>query len=154
MLNPPFTIRATVPSDSDRVAEVLLMSRKTLLPFAPLAHTDDEVRAWVGDTLLVAESVTVAVVDTVVEGFIAISQEDHISWINQLYLNPACLRLGMGTTLLTHALATIPKPFRLYTFQQNLTARKFYKRHGFAPIGFSDGASNEEQCPDILFELA
>ena len=31
-------------------------------------------------------------------------------------------------------------------------ASKFYERHGFQAVGYSDGARNEEQCPDILYE--
>ena len=30
-------------------------------------------------------------------------------------------------------------PIRLYTFQANNGARRFYERHGFTPIAFGDG---------------
>jgi len=43
-------------------------------------------------------------------------------------------------------------PIRLYTFQANGGARRFYERHGFQPVAFSGGRDNEECCPDILFE--
>lgn len=49
---------------------------------------------------------------------------------------------------------TRPFPIRLYTFQQNAGARRFYGRSGFASIQFTDGSANEERCPDVLYELA
>jgi RimJ/RimL family protein N-acetyltransferase len=51
-------------------------------------------------------------------------------------------------------LATARRPIRLYTFQQNNGARQFYERNGFSPVRCSDGAANEERCPDVLYELA
>jgi hypothetical protein len=36
----------------------------------------------------------------------------------------------------------------------NAGARRFYERHGFSAIEFTDGSANEERCPDVLFELA
>jgi ribosomal protein S18 acetylase RimI-like enzyme len=44
-------------------------------------------------------------------------------------------------------------PVRLCTFQANVRARSFYERHGFKAIAFGDGNSNEERCPDVLYEL-
>ena len=43
---------------------------------------------------------------------------------------------------------------RLYAFQQNEAARRFYERHGFVAIAFGDGSTNEERCPDVLYGLA
>jgi putative addiction module component (TIGR02574 family) len=43
---------------------------------------------------------------------------------------------------------------RLYTFQANTRARSFWERHGFKAIAYSDGSTNEERCPDVLYELA
>ena len=45
-------------------------------------------------------------------------------------------------------------PIRLYTFQTNAGARRFYERYGFRAIRFTDGRANEEHCPDVLYELA
>ena len=61
---------------------------------------------------------------------------------------------GIGTLLLAHALKTLPSPVRLHTFQANHGARRFYERHGFTAIAFTDGQGNEERCPDVLYELA
>jgi hypothetical protein len=53
-----------------------------------------------------------------------------------------------------HAHGLLPLPIRLYTFQQNTGARRFYGRHGYVEIAFINGEDNEEACPDVLFEFA
>ena len=69
-------------------------------------------------------------------------------------VDPALVNQGIGTSLLAQALRTLALPIRLYTFQANAGARRFYERHGFIPIEFTDGQGNEEHCPDVLYELA
>jgi hypothetical protein len=41
---------------------------------------------------------------------------------------------------------------RLHVFQRNYRARAFYEARGFTAAAFSDGADNEEQEPDVLYE--
>jgi GNAT superfamily N-acetyltransferase len=83
---------------------------------------------------------------------IAISRDSLCGWIDQLYLHPSAVGQGIGTLLLSHAIKELGSPIRLYTFQANTGARRFYERHGFKPIAFSDGSSNEEHCADVLYE--
>ena len=148
-------LRPAEPEDAAHVAEILIGSRMEFMPFAPSAHPDSEVRHWVRDVLLPTTQATVAVADgNIVVGVLACSRKDGRSWIDQLMLHPAHVGQGIGSRLLAHALATMPVPVRLYTFQQHLRARKFYERHGFVAIEFTDGSSNEERVPDVLYELA
>ena len=146
-------LRPAIDEDALDVASVLIASRETYLPFAPMAHTGTEVRAWVREVLLPAGNVTVACEGARVVGVLATSREDDAAWIEQLYLMPGWTGRGIGAQLLAHALASLPRPVRLYTFQANEGARAFYERHGFEAIAFSDGAGNEERCPDVLYEL-
>lgn len=74
-------------------------------------------------------------------------------WINQMWVTPSLVGKGIGSNLLRHALTVLEPPIRLYTFQANSGARRFYERYGFQAIEFTDGQSNEERCPDVLFEL-
>jgi GNAT superfamily N-acetyltransferase len=119
-----------------------------------LAHTDAEVYQWVRDVLVPSGGVTVACAGASLVGVLATARKAGVSWINQLYLVPSHVGRGIGTQLLTYALATLPRPVRLYTFQANVRARAFYERHGFKAIAFTDGSANEEHCPDVLYELA
>ena len=43
-----------------------------------------------------------------------------------------------------------PAGLRLWTFESNLGAQRFYERHGFRPIERTAG-DNEEGAPDILY---
>lgn len=147
-------LREAVGADAGRIAEILLVSRMVFLPYAPSPHAQHEVHAWVRGTLLVSQAVTVALVAGRTVGVLALARSEGASWLTQLYLDPAHVGQGIGSRLLARALATAPRPIRLYTFQQNDRARRFYERHGFAPIAFSDGSRNEERCPDVLYELA
>lgn len=149
----PCTLRPAQPEDAARVADILLASRHAFLPYAPLAHTDDEVRDWVR-TVLVPGGVTLACRGAETVGMLATACDGGIGWIEQLYIDPPHVGRGVGMQLLAHALQTLPRPVRLYTFQANDGARRFYERHGFRAIAFTDGSGNEEHCPDVLYELA
>ena len=144
-------LRAATAAAAVRVAAIMLESRRTLLPFAPSAHPDAEVRAWVRDALIPGGNVTVAVIDAQPAGVLAVARNADARWITQLYVDPHFVGKGVGAILLAHALAP---PIRLYTFQRNARARRFYERHGFKAIGFTDASANEERCPDVLYELA
>jgi len=123
------------------------------MPYAPPAHSESELREWVARVLVPAGGVTVAEVDGEAAGVMATSHGERVSWINQMAVDPMLVNNGIGTLLLSHAIRTLPLPIRLYTFQANAGARRFYERHGFAPIEFTDGQANEERCPDVLYEL-
>ena len=146
-------LREALNSDAAAVAEVMVASRQAFIPFAPMAHSVSEVRTWVESTLIPSGGVTVACISEEVVGVLARSQANGISWVDQLYLLPGFVGKGLGTLLLEHGLKSLNRPVRLYTFQANAGARRFYEKHGFRAIAFSDGSTNEEKCPDILFEL-
>jgi ribosomal protein S18 acetylase RimI-like enzyme len=59
---------------------------------------------------------------------------------------------GVGAQLLQAAHGRLMPPIRLYTFQANTGARRFYERHGYKAIALTDGSGNEERCPDVLYE--
>lgn len=147
-------MRAATAGDAARIAEILRASRKAFLPYAPSRLADSGVRAWVRDELLASQQVTVALVHGRVVGVLALAKNKGITWITQLYLDPFFVGQGIGRRLLAHAVATAPKPIRLYTFQQNGGACRFYERDGFVAMVFGDGSANEERCPDVLYEFA
>ena len=144
--------RAAAAADADAVANVYLRSRKELVASAPLVHSDQAVRDWIGRTLIPVGRTTVAAVDDLIVGLMAVSNDGRCSWIDHLYLLPGWIGRGIGTQFLDRARRELSSPIRLYTFQCNHTARYFYERRGFTAIAFGDGSGNEEKCPDILYE--
>jgi GNAT superfamily N-acetyltransferase len=123
------------------------------MPYAPSAHSEPELHEWVASVLLPSGGVTVAEVHGRVAGVVATADSEQGSWISQMAVDPSLVNQGIGTLLLAHAIRSLALPIRLYTFQANIGARRFYERHGFVPIEFSDGEANEEHCPDVLYEL-
>jgi ribosomal protein S18 acetylase RimI-like enzyme len=148
-------LRVATPRDAAAAAEVYLASRRAFLPFAPPAHSDDDVRRHFASDLIPSGLVTVAVTrggGGPLVGVMAISRSAGVGWIDQMYLLPSAVGRGIGGRLLEHARSSLGSPIRLYTFQANDGARRFYERHGFRVVAFGDGSQNEERCPDVLYE--
>lgn len=146
------TFRLATVADADALSEVYLTSRKELVPWAPLAYSDSDVRAWIRNHLIPGGRVTLAIEDNTVVGMMALSEDETGGWMDQLYLHPRVVGQGIGTELLRRAKAELGSPVRLYTFQASVGARRFYERHGFRVVAVGDGSNNEEQCPDVLYE--
>ncbi len=146
------TARPASPQDADAVVRVLCESRRTFLAFAPMAHAPEEVREWIAEVLIPGGGVYVATHGDQVVAMLAISSGQEQQWIDQLYVLPGHTGQGIGALLLQTAHGKLKPPIRLYTFQANAGARRFYECHGYKAIEFSDGSSNEERCPDVLYE--
>ena len=146
------SLRAAKVEDAKRVADLLIDTRAAFMPYAPSAHPEPEVREWVASHLVPTGGVVVAEVDGQIVGTMATTVKDGVSWITQMAVDPRVVGNGIGSVLLAHAIEALPRPIRLYTFQQNVGARRFYERQGFVAIEFTDGEDNEEGCPDVLYE--
>lgn len=145
-------IRQANPADAPAITAVYLASRKQLLAYAPLRHSDASVLDWIRDILIPNDHVSVAEVSGRIVGMMALSKSDNIGWIDQLYVLPEAVQQGIGTMFVSIAKTTLGSPIRLHTFQENIKARRFYERHGFQVIALSNGATNEERCPDVTYE--
>ena len=146
-------IRSATTDDAARVAELLIDTRQQFMPYAPSPHSAASIHAWVAAVLVPSGAVVLAQIDGRVLGMMANNVDEAHSWITQMAVDPKNVGTGIGSALLAHALATLRRPVRLYTFAQNSGARRFYERAGFTAIAFSSGQTNEEQCPDVLYEL-
>jgi ribosomal protein S18 acetylase RimI-like enzyme len=146
------TLRQATAADASRVASLLIDTRAAFMPYAPSARRDEELRAWIASSLIPSGGVVVAEIDGAVVAAMHTECSEAISWITQMAVDPAFVGQGIGSLLLAQAVRTMPRPIRLYTFQANQAARRFYERHGFIPIEFTDGQMNEERCPDVLYE--
>jgi GNAT superfamily N-acetyltransferase len=75
------------------------------------------------------ETVLVALAGEVVVGFIAVWLPDH--FIHHLYIFQAFQQKGIGARLLAAVTSKLAPPITLKCWQQNKTAIRFYKQHGF-----------------------
>ena len=147
MTSGELTIRRGAPSDAAAIAAIRRNALFGALPHLPDLHTPDEDLAFIRDRVLARCEVWV---DTdragAVVGFCALGE----GWIEHLFVAPSHQGRGVGGRLLRHAMARQPA-FRLWTFQRNARARRFYERHGFIAVQETDGCGNEEREPDVLY---
>jgi len=120
----------------------------TSLPFVPRLHTPEEDAWWFAERLYAANQVWLA--ETAPGeppcGYIAFRAD----FIEHLFVHPERQGAGLGLQLLERAMESAAE-LSLWTFQQNLRARRFYEKHGFAVVMETDGADNEEKLPDVLY---
>lgn len=126
-----------------------LRSRAASVPsIPPPVHTEDEVRSWFEEVVLPEREVWVAAADDGAVLGVLVLEED---WIDQLYVAPGCTGRGIGARLVGVAKRQRPSGLRLWTFEANAGARRFYEHHGFVVTGSTDG-DNEEGAPDVRYE--
>ena len=141
---PGVSIRRATATDASAVADVYLDSFGATYDF-PLAHPEDEVRAWIRQHVVPELETWVADAGGPVVGFVALSGVA----VEQLYVRPDHTRHGIGSLLLRQAQARRPRGLELWTFQVNRGARRFYAGHGFTEVEWTSGADNEEGQPDV-----
>ena len=111
----------------------------------PLVHNVEE-RADYGRWLLEHTRVTMIHNSSGVVGFLAL--EKHI--IQALYIKKDFQGFGFGQAAIKFAQKQF-KELRLWVFQSNIGAQKFYQRLGFQIVEKSDGEDNDYRLPDIFY---
>ena len=139
-------LRLATSDDAPAIALLLRTTFRVSLPFLPELHTPDEDLAFVTGRLLPAHTVWVAASDDAIAGYIAFRH----GWIEHLFIHPDRQGLGIGPQLLAKAMEG-GGPMQLWTFQQNVRARRFYEDRGFRAVEFTDGEGNEEKTPDVRY---
>ncbi len=138
---------ATVARAAD-CARISRVARKQALPYLPDLHTTDEDLDFFANRVFGKDTVFVALDEGRQSvGFIAFGD----GWINHLYVLPSHQGLGIGGLLLDKAKQGA-RTLRLWTFERNERALRFYRKRGFSVIDRTDGARNEEQQPDLLLQ--
>jgi GNAT superfamily N-acetyltransferase len=140
-------VRLARTGESDTIAEVFIASFRGLA-FLPAIHTDDQIRVWIRDQMVPAHEVWVAELDGRVAGYAALAGD----MLGHIYVHPDEQIRGVGTALLGVVKRERPGGFRLWVFQKNEGARRFYERHGCRLVELTDGSGNEEKEPDALYE--
>ncbi len=140
-------IRRGGPADAEAAAALYLRARHAALgAIPPPAHDDDDVRAFFANVVVVQRELWLAEDGGAAAGLLVLEDD----WLDQLYLEPELIGRGIGSALIEHAKRLRPDGLRLWTFQSNLGAQRFYALHGFSELLRTDGRDNEERSPDIL----
>ncbi len=138
------TLRAARSTDAGATGDILHRFEMDT-PWMPKQHSGAEAIAFCG-AMIDKGWVTVAECDGTVQAFLARNGEDVLS----LFVAPGAAGKGLGPLLLQAAKAQ-SKVLRLWTFQANTGAQRFYQREGFVETGRSEGADNDEKLPGILY---
>jgi GNAT superfamily N-acetyltransferase len=132
--------------DMDTAARVLRTAFDQALPWLAGLHTPEEDQWFFRERLFKTCEVWGDFDGAAMIGVIAFRED----WIDQLYVLPTAQGRGGGTRLLQVAQNSFDR-LRLWTFQRNIRARRFYEARGFALVEETDGTRNEEKEPDALY---
>ncbi|MFF4395676.1 GNAT family N-acetyltransferase [Streptomyces sp. NPDC001480] len=141
-------LRRAVDADAAAAADVWLRSFAAALPTVVRPRSDDEVRQYFREVLVPLRETWVAEAAGAVVGVMVLQGE----LLAQLYLDPDRRGRGIGDRFVALAKERGPQGLTLWTFQVNKPAHRFYERHGFVAVEFTDGSGNEEREPDVRYE--
>jgi putative acetyltransferase len=139
-------IRRARSEDGAAVARLFRRSFGTL-DFLPRLHTPEQDRAHF-ERVIDEQEVWLWEEDGAVLGFAALDD----AMLNYLYVEPETHGRGIGSALVARAQERRPNGFRLWVFQRNENARRFYERRGMRLVELTNGSGNEEGEPDALYE--
>lgn len=145
----PCTIRPAAVADQAAVVAAYLASRAAAFPAIPRSiHPDHDVLRHFRDDVWPTHEIWVPEVDGTVVGLLVLDRGQELE---HLYLAPGHTGRGIGAALVDQAKQRRPRGLELWAFASNTGARRFYERHGFVAIAFTDGSRNEEGEPDVRY---
>ncbi len=93
-----------------------------------------------------------AELDGEVVGMMALSREKGAGWIDQLYLHPRAVGLGVGAQFVARPKSSWVRQSGCTRFRKMRGRGGFTSATGSAPSSLAMGAEIEEHCPDVLYE--
>ena len=110
-------------------------------------HSPEDDLDFFTNTLLKECCVWLAIASKGPVGLLAINGDS----VEQLYIDPAEQRKGIGSALLDFAKDQSPTRLQLHTHQANIGARRFYEKQGFYAVQFGISPAPENE-PDVRYE--
>jgi GNAT superfamily N-acetyltransferase len=160
-------IRRALSSETDQLAELLWRVREQNAGSIPVSvHPLDAMRAWMRDVAFKEYEIWVAEASGSAEqaggsaardatsartlvGLMALREPD---WLEHLYVDREFTGRDIGACFLEVARRELSgSRIQLWTFQSNTGARRFYERHSFVAVQWTDG-DNEEGAPDVRYQ--
>ena len=140
-------LRRALLADMPALGRLHYHTVRTSLPFVPEVHPAHEVEGYFSGPFFAKAEFWLAE-DEAGEaiGYVAFRPD----FVEHLFIRPSSQGQGVGLALLNKAKAGAFE-LSLWTFQQNLRARRFYEKHGFVVAVETDGHDNEEKLPDVLY---
>lgn len=135
--------------DARAIATIQRAAFRAALPHLPELHTPAEDLDFFSRVLGRGEAATWLAVSSIAGepmGFITFCP----GAVEHLYVHPVHQCEGLGTALLRLAMQENTE-LKLWTFQRNARARRFYEHHGFIADRMTDGMGNEEREPDMRY---
>ena len=133
--------------EAPAIGELYWRAREAAVPaIPPSVHPHDDVLDHFATVVLPHRDTWVAVEEEKIVGLLVLEP----GWVDHLYLEPTRTGEGIGGRLVDHAKALQPDGLDLWAFRSNTGARRFYERHGFVAVAFTEG-DNEEGEPDVRY---
>jgi GNAT superfamily N-acetyltransferase len=143
------TCRRAESDDAQAVADLYIRARRAAVgPIPASVHSDAETHEWIS-TVVIPEREVWLMEDADNQPLAVLILDGD--WVDQLYVEPTCTGMGLGSRLIELAKCRRPAGLQLWTFVTNTGAQRFYRRHGFVVAETTDGSGNEEQAPDVRF---
>lgn len=142
------SIRPFEAADEAAVAEIWHRAGRATYTYLPTwqAFTLEQARNVFREFIVPKSEIWVGTEDGDPVAYLALQD----SAIDRLYVDPDAQGQGLGQALLEHAKALRPDGLELFTHQENVGARRFYEKHGFAVVRL--GVSPPpESAPDVLY---
>jgi len=143
--DPAVAILRAKPKDLPEIARLMRLWSTIAWDFM-VAHTPDEDLGFIQGRAE-AGVIWVAWEADRIAGFCTVRR----GWIDVFHVAPDRHGQGIGRALIARALKG-RLGVRLWTFQRNARARRFYALQGFRELRVTDGRDNEEREPDVLLE--